>query len=158
MGTPVVLLRGCFMKKNRIHAFHDEFWPHWNVYKKILKNKKVITIFFRSPNFFSIPRLFFFGEWSNLRDFGSDMSRISELLTSLESSSLLDPSKSRAQTTSVQQQWSRLHIRLAKINYLPDGRTEDGEGRRTTGFDVQLGWKERFAQKCKTIVKFGKNP
>ena len=49
-----------------------------------------------------------------------------QLLTSLESSSLLDPSKSRAQTTSVQQQWSRLHIRLAKINYLPNERTNEG--------------------------------
>ena len=47
-------------------------------------------------------------------------------LSSLESSSLLDPSKSRAQTTTVQEQWSRLHIRLAKINYLPkNGRTNE---------------------------------
>ena len=49
------------------------------------------------------------------------------LLISLESSSLLNPSKSRAQTTLVQQQWSRLHIRLAKINYLAKKRRRSGQ-------------------------------
>ena len=53
-------------------------------------------------------------------------------LSSVSDDHFLDPWKSRAQTTSVQQQWSRLHIRLAKINYFPDERT-DG---RTSGFHV----------------------
>ena len=35
----------------RIRAFHNEFWSHWNVYEKILKNKKVRNIF---------PKLVFF--------------------------------------------------------------------------------------------------
>ena len=61
-----------------------------------------------------------------------------------ESGSLLDPSKSRAQTISRQQQWSRLHVPSAKINYLAEH--ERNTNGRTTEFDVLHGWKERFAQ------------
>ena len=42
-----------------------------------------------------------------------------QLLTSLWSYPLLDPSKSKVQTTSRQERCHTLHIPLAKINYFP---------------------------------------
>ena len=57
-----------------------------------------------------------------------------------ERCSLLDPSKSSAQNTTVQEQWSTLHILLAKINYSPEHAQTDNR------FSGTHGRKERFAQ------------
>ena len=42
-----------------------------------------------------------------------------------------DAPKSKAQTTEVQEHWSTLHIPFAKINYFPDGRTDERTNERT---------------------------
>ena len=71
-----------------------------------------------------------------------DTSRL-QTLNILESCSLFDPSKSRVEITSRQQQWSRLLIPFVKSNY----KIKRTKNERTSEFDVQQhGWKERFAQ------------
>ena len=62
---------------------------------------------------------------------------------------LSDHSKSKAQTTKVQQPCHTLQMPLAKINYYPHGGEEEEEEHQ---FFFTTGWKKRFAQQTLLLM------
>ena len=82
------------------------------------------------------------------------LSRPLPLVNSINCDPLSDHSKSKAQTTKVQQPCHTLQMPLAEINYSCHGGEEEKEGHQ---FFFTTGRKERFAQKSRNQV-FRKTP